>query len=147
METFVSIPGYEGLYEASDQGRLQSCHRLVHSYIIRGGKRYDYNKVVPPRILKQTINHQTGYLQVSLSKNGKSCKYRVHTLVAMAWCPQVGDRTHVNHKNCVKTDNRAFNLEWCTKSENQRHAYINDRLTLNGRGPKKHKTELENSLK
>ena len=63
-----------------------------------------------------------GYLIVDLYYKGqrKSCK--VHNLVATAFVEGWREGLQVNHKNGVKTDNRAENLEWVTASENVRHS-------------------------
>lgn len=55
---------------------------------------------------------------------GKKDKRRVpvHRIVAFAFIPMDPKRTHVNHKNGVKTDNRPANLEWVTPQENNKHA-------------------------
>lgn len=74
------------------------------------------------RLLRQTISPQ-GYPYVSLmGSGGKPQKVLVHRLVAEAFLPRVSGLDVVNHRNGVKTDNRAQNLEWCTYGDNNQHA-------------------------
>ncbi len=60
-----------------------------------------------------------GYRKVSVG--GKDVF--VHRLVAEAFIPNPNGWPEVNHINGDKADNRAQNLEWCTRSMNMLHAY------------------------
>lgn len=70
---------------------------------------------------QQKIN--SGYLTVSLHKNGKSKNCLVHRLVAFTFPELVPNddpinKIWINHKNEDKTSNAWTNLEWCTPEYN-----------------------------
>lgn len=83
----------------------------------------DVTRIETGRVLKPTINKQTGYLYVSLWKNniGKTCT--VHRLVALAYIPNPDNKPEVNHKDSERLNPCAYNLEWSTRSENAQHGY------------------------
>ena len=56
--------------------------------------------------------------------DGKKRTFRAHRLVLMAFNPVKNmDKLEVNHIDGNKKNNNLSNLEWCTGSENQRHAF------------------------
>ena len=64
---------------------------------------------------------KNGYLQVGLYKDGKYAMFKLHHLVANAFseiCGEYVNGLEIEHKNCIRTDNRATNLRWCTHKEN-----------------------------
>lgn len=67
------------------------------------------------------VKTKNGYLRVGI--NGKLI--RVHRLVAEAFLEKEIGKTQINHKDGNKENNKASNLEWCTPSENIKHAFDN----------------------
>jgi len=63
------------------------------------------------------------YLSVCLAGGAKGKLYIVHRLVAAAFIPNPDESPEVNHKNGRKTDNSVDNLEWCSSSDNHKHAF------------------------
>lgn len=66
-------------------------------------------------ILSPSMNN-SGYLTVNVGKS-------VHRMVARAFVDGYEPGLDVNHINGVKTDNRAENLEWCSRSRNIKHSF------------------------
>lgn len=66
-----------------------------------------------------------GYLRIQLWKDCKCVYISLHRLIAEAFVDNPHNYTVVNHKNGIKNDNRAENLEWCTQQENIIHSWEN----------------------
>ena len=87
-------------YMVSNLGRVKNAHTglILKPYVFRNA-----------------------YLGVMLSYKGEKQFKLIHRLVATAFVPGWRKGLQVNHKNGIKSDNRAENLEWVTQSENMRH--------------------------
>lgn len=93
------------------------------------GRVISYAKKHP--ILLSPQQDAVGYYHYRLFKKDESGKsictlFKVHRLVAMYFLPKPIniDALEVNHMDGDKSNNAASNLEWCTRSYNQKHAYI-----------------------
>lgn len=113
-EIWKDIPGFEGMYQVSDQGRVRSLDRTVRG-VSKAGT--EYLRPVKGRLLRAGLCR--GYGIVNLHPQGT---ISVHLLVARAHVPGMAPGLQVNHKDGDKSNNRAANLEWVTASRNQAHA-------------------------
>lgn len=122
-------------YEVSNLGNVRSILRRVQC----GPKTATGTRIVGGVLIRPFISKSTGYFQVSLSKKKRMS---VHRLVAKAFCDGYFDGAYVNHKNGIRTDNRAENLEWCTHAENNLHSYreLGRKSTCIGKFSKDHPT-------
>jgi hypothetical protein len=98
-ETWRVVPHWNS-YEVSDAGRVRRRDQLLRGFITK-----------------------SGYPAVNLCEPGRRHRTFVHRLVALAFIGPQPVGHQVNHKNGIRDDNRALNLEYLTPSQNQTHAY------------------------
>lgn len=100
-EEWRPAPGWWTWYEVSSLGRVRNV---------------DTGLVLKPQVTDK------GYERVALCWMDDKEFHRIHRLVARAFHGEPSEGMQVNHKNGVKNDNRAENLEWVTPAENAAHA-------------------------
>lgn len=90
-------------YEASNFGRVRSKSRTIE---------YSNGRIqeLKGKILAQRLD-RNGYNIVSLQRNKKNHKVKVHRLVLSTFSGSVGEQ--VNHIDENKNNNNLSNLEWC----------------------------------
>lgn len=113
IELWAWISGYEGFYEVSSFG-------LLRTWRVKGNKQGVLRKEAAQMSPGKNSN---GYRTVRLAKNKKATTLKIHSLVAETFIGPRPDGTEINHKDGCKTNNRVENLEYVTRSENQKHAY------------------------
>jgi hypothetical protein len=103
IEEWKPVPGYEGLYEVSDHGRVRSLPRN--------------GTVKEVKVLKPGMTN-TGRLQFHLSKCNKVRAHSAHTLVLEAFVSARPEGMECRHLDGCPTNNVLSNLKWGTKVEN-----------------------------
>lgn len=109
-EVWKPVVGYEGLYEASDQGRVRGLDREIRSG--KSGRRIWKGRV----LVQEELRH--GYMAVSLCKDGERWARAVHAIVLEAFSGLPPARHECAHDNNIRSDNRLSNLSWKTRKEN-----------------------------
>jgi hypothetical protein len=122
------IIGYEGVYSISSDGKVR--------------REKATNGTWSGRILKNKTD-QDGYKFIGLSYGGKVRHFKIHRLVVEAFSGKPKDlKQQVNHKDGDKANNHIANLEWCSQSENERHAIDVLGVRLGCQGEKNPRTKL-----
>ena len=110
-ELWKPVVGYEGLYEVSNYGRVESLPRKVQ-YLGRRGL-----WTVKERILKTRVG-SGGYLVVGLA-NKRTWRVPIHILVLTAFDKPRSVGQQAQHLNGNASDSRLCNLRWGTPGENR----------------------------
>ena len=98
VEEWKNIKGYEGIYKISNLGKIVR---------IKGSQEHPMK-----------IWNNGRYMEVRLSKGGKSTHFTLHRLLAVHFIPNPNNLRYVNHKDEDKRNNSIENLEWCTNRYN-----------------------------
>ena len=95
-EEWRPVPGYDGYYEVSNQGRVRSGKGLMKPWPVNG----------------------YGHLSVDFRRVKPYRKFQVHRLVLETFVGPCPEGMECLHKNGDPSDNRLENLRWGTSSEN-----------------------------
>lgn len=97
MASWRAVPGFEGLYSVSSDGKVRS---------LRSG------------IELKSAPYKGGYERVTFSVDGVRSNHPVHVLVLSAFSGARQDGAETRHLNGIPNDNRSVNLRWGTHAEN-----------------------------
>lgn len=112
-EVWKTIDGFNGHYQVSNMGRVRSVDRSLYNNGCKAWQSYRGCVLKPS-------HDKGGYTYVilydSILKKRRTCK--IHRLVSSYFVDGYMEGLEVNHKNGLRDDNVATNLEWVTRSEN-----------------------------
>ena len=112
-EDWKSVPGYEGLYEASSLGHVRSLRRAGARYFI---------KLDQPFLVKPKLNKRIGYYHIDLSCDGVKTRFRLNRLICLTFHgPPPFEGAEAAHLDGHASNNSASNLEWVTSKVNHSH--------------------------
>lgn len=109
-EEWRPVPGWEGIYEVSDHGRVRSLPRVVirsdgRKMPVKGGALHSFLDV-------------DGYPRVNLRKVGTIVQYPIHRLVLLAFVGECPPGMQVLHGDGNPANNIISNLRYGSPSEN-----------------------------
>ena len=126
-EIWRDVPGYEGLYKVTSEGRVISYYKRYY------------------KPLKQ-FKDKDGYLRVNLFKNKRIKQFAVHRLVAISFIANTECFPEVDHINGDMLDNRVCNLRWTNRKGNLNNPITHLRRTFQFEGEDAYKVAERNGI-
>jgi hypothetical protein len=108
-EEWRPIPGYEGRYDVSNQGRIRS---------------WAWHKKRGTSRLKSTWPDDQGYLRVGLWDGERGVNAKVHAQVALAFLGPRPEGQVIRHLDGIRTNNTPENLRYGTPAENTADMFV-----------------------
>jgi hypothetical protein len=127
-ENWKAIPGYEGLYEASDLGRVRSLDRVVFTQ--SGISRRIKGKLLKPITCKDDLRQQ-----VSLCKDYCVTVIRLHHVIMLTFVGNRPEGLVTCHYDGNPSNNALSNLRYDTASSNMKDAVRHGTANLGERCP------------
>lgn len=103
MEIWKYIIGFGDKYQISNYGQVKSFKRGTG-------------------VIMKPVKNRYGYLTIKLVYFKQKKRFYIHRLVTSYFLENPLNKDFVNHIDGNKANNNLQNLEWCTNSENMRHA-------------------------
>lgn len=110
-EHWKDVPGFEGRYQVSDEGRVRSVDHRVR--LVAHGR--ETTRLVKGRVLRPGAQKKTGHLTVAI---GKGNSRQVHELVMTAFEGPRPEGTEIAHNDGDPTHNAWQNLRYATRTSN-----------------------------
>lgn len=124
MEEWKDIPGFDGIYEASNEGRIRAKDGKQTVSSLHGICHWKQRVLKQNFVKRKTGNHVDA--KVTLWKDKRPSYFLVSRLVALTWCPGFCDGYTVNHIDGNPENNKATNLEWVSLHDNILHGFQTD---------------------
>lgn len=113
-EKWIPLYNLEG-YECNENGQIRSIDRTI---TYSDGRVFHYKG----QLIKPYID-RGGYCVTRLSRQFGKKSMKVHRMIWEAFNKQpIPEGFVINHKNCIRNDNRISNLEICTPQYNVTYA-------------------------
>lgn len=129
-EQWKRVEELDGWYSVSNMGRVKSHVRQNRNEL---GQISGYDKNGTGKIIK--LSTASGYKVIDSKRIGEKRIYLVHRLVAKYFVPNPEGKPCINHKNFIRHDNRASNIEWCTHQENMTHYWESENALRGQKSP------------
>lgn len=125
IERWKNIPGWEGMYQVSDLGRVRSLDREDRLGRFHHGQ------------MLSICDDGKGYRTIRFSRDGSKSMYRVHRLVMLAFVGPCPPGMEVAHADGTQDNNKLTNLRYATPWENSQDKHIHGTIPdrRGGRNP------------